>query len=89
MKIKKNNWKNQVMKKNWLKFWKNQPVRFRFYKSETEQNRAELNPNKKKQKKTEPNWKNQIKPVWNSFCPKKLNRTEPKPNFFKSYKYFY
>ena len=38
--------KNQ---KNRLKFWKNRPVRFQFYKSETEKTR-------KNRAKTKPNW---------------------------------
>jgi len=33
---KKNNQKNQTVKINRLKFLKNLPVKFRFYKSETE-----------------------------------------------------
>jgi hypothetical protein len=36
-------------------------VRFRFYKPETE--KTEPNPNRKNPKKTEPNRKNQAKPV--------------------------
>jgi len=42
--------------KNWLKFWKNQPVRFRFYNPETEK----IEPKRKKTsqtKKTKPNRK--------------------------------
>ena len=72
-KLKKNNQKNRTVKKNRLQFWKNWSVRFRFYKPKTE--------------KTEPNRKkNEPKPVWTSFCPKKPNRTEPKPVgfFFKT-----
>jgi hypothetical protein len=75
---KKNNRKNRTVKKNRLKFWKNRPVRFRFYKSKTE--KTEPNPNWKKPKKTEPNRKiektesNRFEPV---FVLKNL--TEPKP----------
>jgi hypothetical protein len=32
----KNNWKNGTVKKNRLKFWKNWPVWFQFYKPKTE-----------------------------------------------------
>jgi hypothetical protein len=84
-KPEKNNWKNWIVKNNRLEFWKNQPVRFRFYKPKTE--KTELNPNRRK---TEPNWKKpsknrknrakQKKPSQiglNRFFPKN-NRTEPK-----------
>jgi hypothetical protein len=80
---KKNNWKNRTVKKNrlnQLKFWKNRPVQFGF-------GFISLKPKKPNWiEKTEPNWKkpsqikknrkNRAKPVWTSFCPKKLNRTE-------------
>ena len=76
-KSKKNNWKNRIVKKNRLKFWKNRLVWFRFYKSKTKKTKP--NPNKKKPsqiikkpsqiKKTEPN---RFEPV---FVLK--NRTEP------------
>jgi hypothetical protein len=68
---------------NCLKFWKNRPVRFWFYKPETE--KTEPNSN---QKKTEPNRKklSQIKKPsqtkklsqtgLNRFCPKQSNWTE-------------
>jgi hypothetical protein len=50
------NWKKIIKKlnheKNRLKFWNNRPVRFRFYKSETEK----TEPKQKKLEKTEPNW---------------------------------
>jgi len=68
IKLKKNNRKNQTVKKNQLKFWKNRPVWFRFYKPETEKNRGKP----KKPSQTE-------KPSQaglNLFCPKKSNRTE-------------
>ena len=45
----KKNQKNQTVKKNRLnrlKFWKNRPIRFRFYKPKTE--KTEPNPNWKK-----------------------------------------
>jgi hypothetical protein len=89
-KLEKNNRKNQTVKKNQLnrlKFWKKWLVRFWFHKSETE--KTEPNPNKKnwnkpshwknraRPEKTERNRKNWVKPVWTSFCPKKLNRAEP------------
>jgi len=45
-KTRKKNRKNWTVKKNRLKFWTNRPVRFRFYKLETE--------------KTEPNRKNRF-----------------------------
>jgi len=72
---KKNNRKNRTVKKNRLKFKKkNKPVRFRFYKPETEKTK----PNQTQTgKKTEPNRKNRanrFKPV---FFLKK--QTEPKP----------
>ena len=72
---------------NRLKFFKNQPVRFQFYKSEIE--KTELNPNRKK---TETNRKNRAKTEktdptgLNRFCPKKPNQTESKPvglNWFR------
>jgi len=44
-------------------------VWFRFYKLKTEK----TEPNRTQ---TEPNRKNQLKPVWTNFCPKKPNRTE-------------
>jgi hypothetical protein len=85
VKTEKNNRKNWIVKKNRLEFWKNQPVRFRFYKTETE--KTELNPNRRK---TEPNWKKPSQNQKNRAKPKKLsqiglnrffpknNRTEPK-----------
>ena len=74
-------------KKNWLnrlKFWKNRPVRFLFYKQKTEKpNRTEqkkngkkTEPNRKKPSQNRKNWENWAKPVWTSFCPKKPNQTE-------------
>jgi len=69
---------------NWLKFWKNWPVRFWFYKSGTEKTKSNLN--KKKQAKPEKTsqtekpsqtGKNRAKPVWTDFFLK--NRTEQKP----------
>ena len=63
--LEKNNWKNRTMKKNWLEFWKNYPVRFGFgfislkqkkpNSAQTEKNRAKLeknDPNKKKLSQT-------------------------------------
>jgi hypothetical protein len=67
------------VKKNRLNFWKNRSLRFQFYKSETEKtepNRIQTEKNRAKPEKTEPNQKNQAKPVWTGFCPKKMNRTE-------------
>ena len=65
------------MKKTWLKFWKSRPVRFQFYKSEiekTESNRTQTRKNRAKLKKPKQTRKNQTKPVWTGFCPKKPNR---------------
>jgi len=45
----KNNWKNQTVKKNRLKFWKNRPVRF--YKHETEKTRKNQSQTGKNQAK--------------------------------------
>jgi hypothetical protein len=54
-KSEKNNWKNRIVKKNWLEFLKNRPVRF--YKPETK--KTKLKPEKTKKK----NWKTEkIKP---------------------------
>jgi hypothetical protein len=69
-KSEKNNWKNRIVKKNWLEFLKNRPVRF--YKPETK--KTELKPDKTKKKLK--NWKNQTKPIWICFCSK---ITELKP----------
>jgi len=43
-KTEKNNRKNRTVKKNQLKFWKNRPVWFRFYKPETEKTKSEKKP---------------------------------------------
>jgi hypothetical protein len=66
---KKNNRKNRIVK-NRLKFWKNRPVRFWFYKPET--------------KKTEPNQKNRAKlekteqkPSQIELKPSQTKKTEP------------
>jgi hypothetical protein len=59
------------VKKNRLKFCKNRPVRFRFYKPKTE--KTEPNPNRKKPEKNRVKPK---KPIQTGFCPKKPNRTE-------------
>ena len=77
-KLKINNWKNQTVKKNRLKFWKNRPVRFAFgFRSLKLKKPIRTEP---KPKKIESNQKNRSKPVWTSFCPK--NWTEPKPVSF-------
>jgi hypothetical protein len=64
---------------NRLKFWKNQPVWFWFYKPKTE--KTEPNPNRKKpsqigkkpsQNRAKP--EKRAKQVWTSFCPKRPNR---------------
>jgi len=78
-KSEKNNWKNRTIKKNRLKFWKNRPVQFDF-------GFISLKPKKPNRTQTEKNWaklaknrvkpKNQAKPVWTGFCPKKPNRIE-------------
>ena len=68
IKLKKNNWKNRTVKKNQLKFWKNRPVWFQFYKPETEKNRGKP---KKPSQTEKPN-----QAGLNLFCPKKSNRTE-------------
>jgi len=70
-KIKKNNYrKNRTVKKNrlnYLKFWKNRPVRFGFgfislKLKKTNRTQTELD-----RKKTESNGKNRAKPVWTGF----------------------
>jgi recombinational DNA repair ATPase RecF len=75
MKIKKKNLKKPNHEKNWLKFWKNQLVRFGFDFISLKPNRTEPKP-KKTEKKLSQNQakpKNRVKPV---FILK--NRTEPK-----------
>jgi hypothetical protein len=74
-KPEKNNRKNRTVKKNRLNFWKNRPVRFRFFKPGTK--KTELNPNRKNRAKPE---KNLAKPEPNRFEPVFVlkNRTEPK-----------
>jgi hypothetical protein len=64
--------KNQL---NRLKFKKNQPVRFRFYKPKTEKTKP--NPNRKKTSQT----------GLNRFCPK--NQTEPKPVGLNRFWFFF
>jgi len=104
-KPEKNNRKNWTEKKNRLNrlnFWKNRPVRFRFYKQKPKKpnrtepkptkNRAKPSQNRAKPEKTEPN---RFEPV---FSLQKPNRTEPKPvgltrfrfgfGFFSKKKYF-
>ena len=94
---KTNNRKNRTVKKNRLnrlKFWKNRPVRFWFFKpgtgktepnrteknrAKTEPNRAKTEPNRKNRAKPEKTKPNRAKPVWTVFFSKKPNRTEPKP----------
>jgi len=68
--------------KNRLKLWKNRPVRFRFYKSKTEKTK----PNRRKPSQT---GIYQAKPLWTGFCPKKLNRTEPKPVCLNRFYFFF
>jgi len=73
-KPEKNNWKNWTVKKNRLnrlEFFKNRPVRFWFYKPETK--KTELNPNRKKTKKTSQTRKNRAKPK----NPSPIEKTEP------------
>ena len=50
------------MKKKLIKILKKQPIRFRFYKSETEKTEPNRK-NRAKSEKTEPNRKKQTKPV--------------------------
>jgi hypothetical protein len=64
---------------NRLEFLKNQPVRFWFYKPETEKTK----PNQTQTEKTEPNKK---KPSQIGFCQK--NRTEPKPVGLNRFRFF-
>jgi hypothetical protein len=74
------NWKKKTKKlnckKKLIKNFKKSTgsVRFWFYKHKTE--KTEPNPNKKKPSQI---GKNQAKPVWISFYPKKPNKTKPKP----------
>ena len=84
---KKNNWKNQTMKKNRLnrlEFWKNRPVRFGFgfiSLKPKKSNRTKLKPKKtepNKKNQAEPSRKNQAKPIWTGFCSK---QTEPNQNW--------
>jgi hypothetical protein len=63
-KSEKNNWKNRIVKKNWLEFLKNRPVRF--YKPETKKTKLKPEKTKKKPK----NWKNQTQLIWICFCSK-------------------
>jgi hypothetical protein len=55
-KSEKNDWKNRIVKKNWLEFLKNRPVRF--YKPETKKTKLKPEKTKKNQKieKIKPNW---------------------------------
>jgi hypothetical protein len=83
----KKNWKNQTVKKNRLKFWKNRPVWF--YKPEikkTEPNQNRKNPEKPSQtRKTEPSRfepvfilkPNRNRSVWTGF------------GFFKKIQFYY
>jgi hypothetical protein len=72
-KPEKNNRKNRTVKKNRLKFLKNRPVWFRFYKPETE--KTESNPNRK-------NRKNRIEPEKNQVKPKKPSQPSLNRFFF-------
>jgi len=73
IKLKKNNWKNRTVKKNQLKFWKNRPVWFQFYKPETEKNRGKpKKPSQTEPSRFEPVLSKKIKPnrnqsVWTGF----------------------
>jgi hypothetical protein len=71
----KKNWENRIVKKNWLKFWKNRPVRFWFYKLKTELNRTQTK--KKPEKKWAKLKKNRAKLEKTSQTGKKLSKTEP------------
>ena len=75
---KTNNWKNQTVKKNLLKFWKKLTgsVRFWFYKPETEPNRTKPKP--KNTGKTEPN---REKPSQTGKKPSQTGKTEPNQFF--------
>jgi hypothetical protein len=84
-KPEKNNRKNRTMKKNHLKFWKNRPIRFRFYNPETK--KTEPNPNRKKPEKNrakpekikpKPS-QNQAKPK-NQIKSKLKKKSKPKSN---------
>jgi hypothetical protein len=72
---KKNNLKNQIVKKTRLirlKFWKNRPVRFGF---------ISLKPNR-----TEKTKKNRAKSVWTGFF---FQKTEPKPVGLNRFRFFF
>jgi hypothetical protein len=73
---KKNNWKNQSVKKNLLnrlKFWKNRPIRFCFGFISLKLKKSNwIKPSQTE--KSKPNQKHRAKPVWTSFFPKKPNQ---------------
>ena len=87
-KPEKNNRKNWTMKKNRLKFWKNQSVWFGFgfislkpkklNRTQTKKTGKKIKPNRKNRAKPENRSKpeNRAKPVWTGFYPKKPNQTE-------------
>jgi len=60
----------------WFWFYKQKTKKTEPNQIETKKNLAEPS----QIEKTEPNQKNQAKPVWTGFCPKKPNQIEPKPS---------
>jgi hypothetical protein len=78
-KPEKNNRKNRTVKKNHLKFWKNRPIRFRFYNPETK--KTEPNPNRKKPEKNRAKpEKIKPKPSQNQAKPKNQIKSKLKKN---------
>jgi len=79
--------KNRTVKNNRLnrlKFWKNQPIRFRFYKPKTEKTEPNRTQTEKKPEPNQAKLKNRAKPV---FVLK--NRTEPKPIGLNRFQFFF
>jgi len=98
---KKNNKKNRTEKKNRLNFWKNRPVRFRFYKqktkktkpnrTETDKKPSQTGPKLSQTRKTEPKPRKPSQNRKNRAKPvfALKNRTEPKPVGLTRFRFFF
>jgi hypothetical protein len=78
--------KNRTVKNNRLnrlKFWKNQPIRFRFYKPKTEKTEPNRTQTEKKPEPNQAKPKNRAKPVFVLKNWTETDRFEPVSVFFK------
>ena len=85
---KKNNRKNRTVKKNRLKFWNNQPVRFGFGFISLKLKKPNRTQTKKTGKNPSQTGKNRASPVWTGFCPKNKSKLVGLNRFWFAFGFF-